>query len=106
MQTEGLVGEIQPLILLAQTQGATAGIDHNGAFRTTGGQVQIDVGIEQALPGEVLGQPLRQALQRELLEVITQTRLGSQTLVVAAQAGLSGAPAMGAEIQLPSGQAL
>ncbi|MNJ34933.1 hypothetical protein D3C77_296590 [compost metagenome] len=106
LQAKGLVRKIQPLVLLAQAQGATTGVNDNGALGTAGRHIQIDVGIEQALPGEVFGQPLRQTLQRELFQVIAQTRLRGQALVFTAQAGLPRAPTMGTEIQLPAGQAL
>src|SRR5450830_456874 len=98
-QLEGLVGEIQPFAPFANTQGAAAGIDHDLALGAAGRQVHLQVGIQPALPGEVAGQPLPQAFQGELLEVITQARFGHQPLILAAQAGLSRQPAVAAEVQ-------
>ncbi|MNT20714.1 hypothetical protein D3C72_1560290 [compost metagenome] len=36
-QTQGLIRKVQPLVFLAQAQGATAGIDDDGAFGAAGG---------------------------------------------------------------------
>ena len=58
------------------------------------------------MPGKVLRQPLGQAAQRELLEVVAQARFGGQPLVVATQACLAGAPAVGPEVELAAGQPL
>ena len=104
-ELQGLVREVQPLILFLHAQGAAAGIDADHAFRAAGRQVQLQVGVELALPGEVFRQPLRQAFDRELLEVVTQFRLGHQPLIFTAQAGAAGHPAMRAEVDLAVGQA-
>ncbi|MCY1425116.1 hypothetical protein D9M71_408980 [compost metagenome] len=94
---QGLVREVQPLVLVLDAQRAAAGIDADLAVRATGRQVQLQLGVEPALPGEILRQPLREAVDRELLEVITQLRLGHQARVFTAEAGLAGGPAMGAK---------
>ncbi|MNI63014.1 hypothetical protein D3C73_1183580 [compost metagenome] len=65
----------------------------------------MHVGVEYTLPGEILGQPLRQAVDGELLEVVTQLWLWHQALVFATQAGRTGHPAMGAEVDFAVCQA-
>jgi len=70
VQPQGLVREVDPAAVVANAQRTATGIDTDVALRAAGGNVQVHVGIEHALPGEVLRQPLRQAIQRELLEVV------------------------------------
>ncbi|MNN07685.1 hypothetical protein D3C81_1205160 [compost metagenome] len=106
VQAQRLVREIDPAPIVSHPQRAATGIDTHGALGAAGRNVQIDVSVEQPLPGKILRQPLGQAVQRELLEVITQARLWCQALILATQAGLSGAPAVGTEVQLAAGQAL
>ncbi|MOA42601.1 hypothetical protein D3C78_1646650 [compost metagenome] len=62
--------------------------------------------VEPPLPGKILGHPLGQAFDGELLEVIAQLRLRHQSLVFTAQAGLTGTPAMRADVERAIGQAL
>ncbi|MNO74442.1 hypothetical protein D3C76_654400 [compost metagenome] len=97
-ELEGLIREIQPLLFLAHAQRPAAGIDADHAVRAAGWQVQLHVGVEPALPGEILRQPLGEAVDGELPQVITQLRLRHQTLVFTAQTGRARRPAMGAKI--------
>ncbi|MCY1433055.1 hypothetical protein D9M71_490740 [compost metagenome] len=106
LQQQAPVGEIDPAILLFQAQYAAAGVQGDLAIGAAGRQVELEVGIEFALPGEVLRQPTRQARQGKVAQAVVQIRLRQQTLFAATEAGRPGAPAVGAEVQLAVGQAL
>ncbi|MCY1541131.1 hypothetical protein D9M68_768060 [compost metagenome] len=84
VQTQAVVGEIQPLALLTYTPGTAAGIQHDLAVRPARRQVQVDLGVELALPGEVIRQPLRQGVEGEIRQAITQHGFGQQALLLAA----------------------
>ncbi len=105
-ELQGLVRKVQPLVFLAHAQDATAGVEADLAVRAAGGKIQLHVGVESALPGKVFGQPLREAFDGELLEVIAQFRIRHQALIFTAQTGRAGLPAMGAEVDLAVRQPL
>ncbi len=105
-QLERVIREIQPLVFVLDAQGAATGIHRDQALGATVGQVQLQVGVELALPGEVFRQKRREAVEGELLEVVTQFGLRHQPLVFAAKAGRTGHPAMRSKGQLAIGQAL
>ncbi|MCY1347363.1 hypothetical protein D9M69_334700 [compost metagenome] len=106
VQHQAAVGKAQPLALLAHPQGAAAGVHPHLAIGTAGRQVELQVGVELAVPGEVVRQPGLQAGQREIAQPVAQARLRQQAHGIAAQAGRAGGPAMRTEVQAAVGQAL
>ncbi|MCY1215762.1 hypothetical protein D9M72_276150 [compost metagenome] len=106
VQQQPPVGKVEPAVFFLQAQYAAAGVHGDAAIGTAGRQVQPEVGIQFALPGEVFRQPARQAGQGEVAQAVVQFRFGHQALLAAAQARLSGTPAMGAEVELAIGQPL
>ena len=105
-QFEGLVREVQPLTFVFDTQGAAAGVHHHLTFGAAGGHIHQHVGVELALPLKVVGQPLRQAVEGELLKVQTQFWVGHQALIFSAQAGRPGHPALRTQGDTAIGQPL
>ncbi|MNM90145.1 hypothetical protein D3C81_1023950 [compost metagenome] len=58
VQAQGLIGEVDPAPLVTHPQGAATGVYEDAALGATGRDVQVDVSVQQALPGKVLWQPL------------------------------------------------
>lgn len=106
LQAQAVVADVDPLALVAQAQRTAAGVQADHAARAAGRNVQLQVAVQLALPGEILGEPLLQAVQREVAQGVAQPRLGQQALLAAAEAGGAGYPAMCAEIDLAVGQPL
>lgn len=106
LQAQAVVADVDPLALVAQAQRTAAGVQADHAARAAGRNVQLQVAVQLALPGEVLGEPLLQAVQREVAQGVAQPRLGQQALLAAAEAGGAGYPAMCAEIDPAVGQPL
>jgi hypothetical protein len=104
---QGLVREVQPLILFLHAQGAATGVDADHlAVGADGREIQLHIGVEPPFQAKVLGQPLRQAFEGKLLEVVAQTSGRASDADLHRTGWRPGHPAMGAKVDFAVGQTL
>jgi len=92
-----------PGLSLAQAQHAGAGVDAQLAVRPGGRQIQVQIGVQLALPGKILGEEAGETIQREITQPVTQLRFRQQPLLLGAERCRGVQPAVCAQLHAAIG---